>query len=78
MTEASVLARATWSQWSRFVPSGCGRRVSVLDGHQQERSARPGREISGVYGRGLHRRRAHTSGSYPAVGEHAGWLAEGP
>eukprot|EP00965_Chrysotila_dentata_P077970 2571427-Pleurochrysis_carterae.AAC.1 len=65
-TEVSVMARATRSRWSRFVPSGCGRRVSDLDGRQQVRAARPGREMFGVYGRRLHWRRAHTSGSYPA------------
>eukprot|EP00965_Chrysotila_dentata_P103322 3410318-Pleurochrysis_carterae.AAC.1 len=65
-TEASAMARATWSRWSRFVPIGCGRRVSDLDGRQQVRATSPGREMSGVYGRKLHWRRAHTSGSYPA------------
>eukprot|EP00965_Chrysotila_dentata_P095966 3170981-Pleurochrysis_carterae.AAC.1 len=54
-----------------------GRRRSASDpgGHRTVRAAQLRRGASGVYGRRKNLKSAHTSGTYPAVGEDAAWTA---
>eukprot|EP00965_Chrysotila_dentata_P056872 1887162-Pleurochrysis_carterae.AAC.1 len=61
----------------RLVTSQCGRRrrASDPDGRSAVRAAQSGRGVSGVYGRREKVVRAHTSGSYPAAGGNAAWMA---
>eukprot|EP00965_Chrysotila_dentata_P162098 5353011-Pleurochrysis_carterae.AAC.1 len=45
------------------------------DGRSTVRAAQLGRGMSGVYGRRMDLKCAHTSGTHPAVGENAAWKA---